>query len=111
VIPASAKEYAEIYMANLEMTGFGIEGLTEHFPCPFCAARDWYIVRLIAFQTSTDPIECEACGRSARFIFNEDAGGPMQGGSKTMRLVQTGGPDPPHWLDPPPPRERASGRT
>lgn len=94
----SKDEYEAAYMRNLRLTGYGIE-VTHHFPCPFCAMPNWYVVKLIDFAQSTDSIECRNCERSARFIYRSFRDG------SSISLVQTGGPKPPAWLDPPPPWE------
>jgi hypothetical protein len=33
-------EYAERFKESHKVTGFGIEGMEIHVPCPFCAAPD-----------------------------------------------------------------------
>jgi hypothetical protein len=96
--PATVEEYAERYHASWRVSGYGIEGVTNHFPCPFCAAPDWLVVRVIDFEQTTDPIECSECGRSARHVFDRGDGGVL------MSVVQTDGPDPPEWV--PIPREQ-----
>lgn len=95
--PQTKEEYELRYNAAWEVSGYGIESVTNHFPCPFCAAKDWHVVRLIDFGDTTEPIPCEECGRSARFLVARDRGAVHMG------LVQTAGADPPSWV--PIPRE------
>lgn len=79
---------------NQEVTGYGAETAT-HMPCPFCAARDWKIIRI----TDVDQVEmqrdsaCRECGRSAKFVVTRSDTGV------TAEMVQTGGDDPPDWFD------------
>lgn len=97
--PATKEEYERRYMENYRVEGYGIEGVTNHFPCPFCAAPDWHVVRIIDFGVPpgegtyhSKPIECQACGRSARYASQRTGGGV------TMGMVQTAGPDPAPWV-------------
>jgi hypothetical protein len=97
--PTSMAEYNGRFMANTEVTGHGIEGVTQHMPCPFCAAKDWLVVRILDFNQDHEAT-CGECGRTAKITFTES------GGSKIMRVAQTGGPDQPDWLQPPMPDAR-----
>lgn len=90
--PTTREEYEARYLENYQVTGYGVEGVTNHFPCPFCAAPDWYVVRVVDFGEPTDPIDCKACGRAARFWVNRE------GGTTTMGMFQTAGDDPPTWV-------------
>jgi hypothetical protein len=89
--PTSIDEYNKRFMANMEVSGQGIEGVTQHMPCPFCAAKDWLVVRVIDFGAEHEET-CDECGRTAKITFTDD------GRSRTMSTVQTGGPDQPEWL-------------
>lgn len=96
--PANMNEYNERFLTNMQVTGYGITGTTQHMPCPFCAAPDWYVVKLMDFGHTSDPLTCGECGRTAQLLYAK-----IDGGS-TMELVQTDGPDAPEWLQPPPRR-------
>lgn len=98
--PVSRQEYELRYMDNYKITGFGLDGTTNHFPCPFCAHPEWKVVRVIDFGVPekpgvyhSDPYECECCGRAARYVTTREAGGAL-----TTRVEQTAGPDAPEWV-------------
>ena len=93
--PASAQEYTQRFHANQRITGFGIDGVRMHVPCPFCAAPDWLVHGILETETAMqrDTI-CQECGRSARALMQRDARGVQ------FEFVQTGGPDQPDWLTP-----------
>lgn len=97
-MPTTREEYEARFFRHAGTEGFGVEGVTQHFPCPFCAAADWYVVKLLEFGQDSPELTCEECGRSGRLLFVRDATGA------SMEMVQTGGDDPPEWLDPPPRR-------
>lgn len=108
--PTNADEYNAAFHANNRITGNGIEGTTMHVPCPFCAAPEWLVYRVIdSEQAMAAGATCTACGRTAKFLF---AISPLTGHaghaqrSISFRLVQCGaGDNPPAWL-PGPPIER-----
>lgn len=52
--PQSLDEYNHRYSQNFRVTGFGLD-VTNHFPCPFCAAPDWYVVKLLDFGPPPEP--------------------------------------------------------
>lgn len=93
----SAEEFAMRYHANYRTDGHGIGQTTVHMPCPFCAAPDWMNYRIADGLPDGDH-RCDGCGRTARIVCHR--------GSTTtnLELVQTGGGDPPVWLEPPPRR-------
>jgi predicted RNA-binding Zn-ribbon protein involved in translation (DUF1610 family) len=87
-------ELAKLQLANHKVSGFGVYEVKTHFPCPFCGAEDWCVVKIIDFRGESKPHKCEVCGRSARFVHEESAG------SVSVGVVQTGGPAQPSWLKP-----------
>jgi len=99
--PTNAAEYALRFFRNQQQSGYGIEGVTMHFPCPWCAARDFQVVRVIdAHEAMTVPMTCAECGRSGRWAHIVD-----EPGRTVTEFVQTGGDDAPDWLVPAPRRE------
>lgn len=100
--PENFETYNALMCQRATVSGFGIDGVTQHFPCPFCAAEDWLVVKLIDFAQDHEET-CSACGRSARLVYSKTPD------SSSMQVVQTGGDDPPEWLVPAPPRQGASG--
>lgn len=103
--PTSLAEYTARFNANTEVTGYGTE-VAMHVPCPFCAAPDWAVWALIrATDAMREDRTCRECGRSARSEVMA-----LPGGGTSVELVQTGGPDAPPWLDPPPRRVSAGGQ-
>lgn len=106
--PVSMDAYVERFMANQRASGFGFD-VTQHFPCPFCAAADWFVVKIADFAPPQEPgtyrspeTTCGECGRSGQFVSTRDSNGGV-----TAEMVQTGGDDPPDWLQPAPRREAA----
>jgi hypothetical protein len=98
--PRTQQEYETRYFRNLRITGFGIHGVTNHFPCPFCGAADWYSVRVIDFgppaepgRYTDDPHVCEECRRSARHVIVREDDGTI-----VMSMEQIDGADPPPWV-------------
>jgi hypothetical protein len=88
--PESFEEYNALYLKNTEITGFGFD-VTQHFPCPCCAAPDWLVVRLLDFQQ--DHIAtCRVCKRTVQLQYDSTPGG------SEMRAIQTGGDDLPGWF-------------
>ena len=95
--PQNRDEYLKRFMENQRLTGFGA-GVKTHFPCPFCAAPEW-LVMPVTDGLNDYPImgagaACKECGRSAKFIINRTPS------SVSAECVQTGGDDPPAWLEP-----------
>lgn len=92
--PNTVEEYNHRYHENFRIEGYGIEGVTNHFPCPFCAAADWYICRIIDFSQTSPKLTCSECGRTAQLLYKKD----WQ--SSSIECVQTAGDDQPSWLNP-----------
>lgn len=97
--PASADEYLRLFHERLRTSGFGFE-VTQHSPCPFCAAADWMVCRILDVEDRMrgGAITCSECGRTGRFLVERTAAGLQ------FEFVQTGGPDPAPWLEPKPRR-------
>lgn len=92
--PKSEEEYTRLTHQRVRTTGYGIEGVTQHLPCPFCAAGEWMVFRLIDGLPRT-PHPCAVCGRTAQIIYHVDNETETR-----IELVQTAGPDQPEWLRP-----------
>jgi hypothetical protein len=92
--PTNMQEFEALYLTNHQITGYGLDGVTQHFPCPFCAAPEWYVVPLSDFNQDSPNLKCDDCGRSAQYQFARADGGAA------MEIVQTGGDDPPDFLKP-----------
>lgn len=91
-------EYEKLYLANHRIEGYGLD-VTQHVPCPFCAAPDWQEWPIASVTEAMEvDTKCGSCGRSARAIVTRSEGGV------SVEMVQTGGPDPPDYLVPPPRR-------
>lgn len=98
-LPTNAEEYAERFRENQVMTGFG-GGVEVHSPCPFCAAADWQIFKIVSMEDDTAlPVTCAECGRTAQILYTHKLDGGVH-----FEVVQTGGDDPPEWLPGPPMR-------
>jgi hypothetical protein len=98
--PTSQAEYNQLFMINQHLSGNGILGTTQHMPCPWCAAAEWMVFQVINTDVamSGGPYECSNCHRSGTFVIEREVD------SASFELVQTGGPEPPMWLQPPPRR-------
>lgn len=95
--PATRDEYLARFAANQKVSGFGAE-TTQHFPCPFCAAPDWLVSRILEVETKIQQdTRCAECGRSAKALVQKDL---VHGGTR-IELVQISGPDAVPLFDPP----------
>lgn len=91
--PTSQVEYEQRYHQNHKLSGYGVEGVTQHMPCPFCAAPDWLVHRIIdSREAFAQGATCRECGRSARALYSESHG------ALRFEFVQTLGPDQPDWM-------------
>lgn len=94
--PKSMEEFAALALSNHRVSGYGIAGVTQHLPCPGCAAPDWksYLV-IEARERMAEPATCKACGRSFKVVFEQP-----EPGHTVFEFVQTGGDDIPDWYAP-----------
>jgi len=100
--PRTLEQYEKRYAYNTTVDGHGADTATR-FACPFCAASGWCVAKILEVEAVLqEEHTCVHCGRSAKCIVARD------GGSMNMKLVQTGGDDPPEWL-PPPEDQRSKG--
>lgn len=105
--PASAEEYADRFIKNQRITGFGIDGVRMHVPCPFCAAPDVLEHGILETEDAyAAGATCAECGRAFRAIFKREEHGEGQH-STAFSFVQTSGPDPSPWVAESIPRETA----
>jgi hypothetical protein len=92
--PESKLEYEERLTHNTDLSGFGFD-TSVHMPCPFCAAPDFLIYKVLevasAFQQDTT---CAHCKRTVRGALHTTPN------TATMRLFQVAGDDPPPWAPP-----------
>jgi hypothetical protein len=87
------QDYADRTLANLRIEGIGADVKT-YIACPFCAAADWLCLPIAGTKKAMEAgATCQACGRSAKAIFSGE-------GHTQFEIVQTGGDDPPAWLEP-----------
>lgn len=92
--PNSMAEYSERFHNNNKIEGYGTAVKTIA-PCPFCAASDWLCMPILDVEGALKKgATCKECGRSAKAIFK------YENGDKSFEIVQTGGDDPPEWLQP-----------
>jgi hypothetical protein len=99
--PATVEDYNSRFKDSYRVSGTGFQ-TTVHFPCPFCAAPDWMVVPLLAFEDrSQQEHVCKECQRGAKHLVHRE----RESVSVTMTLVQTKGADIPAYL---PKIERAS---
>jgi len=92
--PATREDYDRLAKANQRIEGFGLD-TTMHLPCPFCAAPDFMVYKVLEVQQRLEAgAGCRSCGRSLRAQFKPDQPGTV------FEFVQTGGPDAPDYLPP-----------
>lgn len=84
--------YQKRFAENHRIEGFGFD-VTMAMPCPFCAAADWMIFKILDSEKEmAKGAVCIECGRGAKAIFKHDQGGVH------FEFVQTCGEDGPDWL-------------
>lgn len=94
--PKDALEYQQMFTDNMRIDGGGLD-TTVHAPCPFCAAPDFQVYKLLECKdVITNDHTCTECKRTARVEFSVDV--PER---QVFELVQVGGDDQPDWLTPP----------
>lgn len=92
--PTNHDEYLQRFSLNQRMSSFGLN-TTMHMPCPFCAAPDFLVYRVVEVQEAMGKgAVCKECGRGAKAVFIGHKGGI------SFEIVQTSGPDQPDWLEP-----------
>lgn len=88
-------EYEKRFAENQVIEGYGLE-TTVHLPCPFCAAPDFIIHKVVeAEEAYLKGGVCTECGRGAKIEFSVNT--PS---NKQFEFVQTCGDDPPDYLPP-----------
>lgn len=96
--PSNKEEFLQRFNENQKLSGFGLE-TTMHVPCPFCAAPDFMVYKIIdSAAAMARGGTCNVCDRSMKAIFDRKPG------VTSFTIVQTGGPDQPEWLEPKIPR-------
>lgn len=101
-------EYLAEFHRQAKVEGYGLD-VTQHMPCPWCCYPDFMLLRPAAGIAPGDDRatvqeematehRCVRCGRSGKNLIERDEGGVK------FEFVQTGGPPPPEWLEPPPRR-------
>lgn len=103
-IPTNIDEYNKQYLLNCEITGAGFD-VGQVLACPFCCAPGFMTMKPMELALSDDAGQenctCAECGRSGRNIITREPG------ETRLEFVQTGGDDPPDWLQPTPRRVEA----
>jgi len=92
--PVDPVEYLALYNANVRFFGLGYM-TSMSVPCPFCAAPDFMIYKVLEVQKKMEEgATCGCCRRSARAVFSDTPTG------KRFEIFQTAGPAAPEWLQP-----------
>ena len=91
--PATKEDFESLYHSNTSVSGYGVD-ITQHLPCPFCAAKGWATWRLAlpVSKVWAEPKKCDACGRTSKLAVTETAF------STSMQLILVDGPDPAPYL-------------
>ncbi len=90
--PKDAAAYNVRFGQSQKLSGFGPFGTKSHVPCPFCAAPDWLVFRIIDTEKAMERgAVCGECKRGARAVTTRTAHG------LSFHLVQTEGPDAPSY--------------
>lgn len=93
--PTTREEYDRRFAENSRLEGFGIGNVTQHMPCPFCAAPDFMVHKILDVEAvMSKGAVCTECGRGLRAIFHRTPE------SVSFELVQTVGEDAPSYLPP-----------
>lgn len=93
--PPSLAEYSKLAIKRQRMSGHGMNTI-QHLPCPFCAADDMIRYRILDVErVLANGATCRVCGRSFKALFNRPSSGQV-----VMKLVKTGGPKQPYYLNP-----------
>lgn len=93
--PTSMAEYTERFQENQKVSGFGLD-TTVHMPCPFCAAPDFMVYRIIDSEDAmVEGAVCSECHRGAAMEFHVNLPN-----NKQFEIVQTVGDLQPEWLVP-----------
>ena len=96
--PRNLAEYTARATINCRVEGYGAEVVTV-VACPFCGAGGFWRLAIVAVRRVMEAdTKCGECKRSARALFKTGAG------LISFEVVQTGGEDPPAWLEPAPRR-------
>lgn len=93
--PLSAQAYIEKFHANQKIEGFGIDKVTIHVPCPFCAEPDFMLYTILEVEKALEAgATCKHCNRGSKAIIHRENGG------MSFEMVQTCGDEPSDWLVP-----------
>lgn len=93
--PCDLKEFWALYKTRQRIFGVGAS-TSISAPCPFCAAADFWVYRVIDVrETITKETICASCLRGVAVLFVQE-----HEQSTTFEIVQTTGPDQPAWLQP-----------
>lgn len=88
-------EFNKKWHDNYKVEGFGIEGMTVSFPCPFCAEPGFAQYKLMDMEkVMSKGNVCEYCKRGMKAVFVATEHGVQ------IEQVQTCGPDLPDWYYP-----------
>lgn len=97
--PRTREEYEIRFNANTYADGEGME-LSLHVPCPFCAAPDFVVGKLLELEMLVKLEQvCQECGRGVRLQLKDIV---LRGGQRgvSYEFLQTQGDDPPPWVPP-----------
>ena len=103
--PANHEEWIERYYRNHHVAQDGVSTET-HVPCAFCACPGFQVLGILtAFEDMQREATCQFCGRSGKMI-GGDPPDRVAADLDAMQyeFVQTGGEDPPPYLQPAPRR-------
>jgi hypothetical protein len=93
--PANYQDYLKKTHKHTKLEGFGLEEITQHQPCPWCAEPGFWIFHVLDIkEVTSQDTTCQHCGRSGKLLYHEDTDS-----STVFELVQTGGEDAPSWFD------------
>lgn len=97
--PTTAEEYRIRFDGNAWLEDYGLESAV-HLPCPFCAAADFVVYKLLEAEMITRLEHvCRECSRGVRLLLRPIRG-PGGAVGVSYEFVQTCGEDPPPWAPP-----------
>jgi hypothetical protein len=91
--PTTKEAFERRFHENQKIEGFGLDGTTTRMPCPFCAAPDFVVYKILEVtEALAAESVCKECGRGAKALVTK------AGSSVSYEVVQTRGDDPPPFV-------------
>jgi hypothetical protein len=99
MLPTTKEEFDIRFAANAYADPDGSMECAFHIPCPFCAAPDFVVAKLLEFNMITSMARtCRECDRGVKLVL-KPVHHPKTGNliGESYQFLQTHGEDPPSW--------------